>query len=315
MLISIHAPREGGDSAYSSSISCRRYFNPRPPRGGRPPSLWCGNSAGYFNPRPPRGGRRISRPVYSEALRISIHAPREGGDGGAAPQRRSPPYFNPRPPRGGRQRHLHAGPGGRYFNPRPPRGGRPPAPTSGILLRFHFNPRPPRGGRHGFGHYQYGWYIISIHAPREGGDKQVKHCIAFPADFNPRPPRGGRPSCGCCPAHPPRFQSTPPARGATIWLDFLAAGFEFQSTPPARGATCVMVSGVFVLPHFNPRPPRGGRRDLAKQQLRVSRISIHAPREGGDLAACVGRVSADRFQSTPPARGATKGAKKEPPSG
>ena len=260
MLISIHAPREGGDSAYSSSISCRRYFNPRPPRGGRPPSLWCGNSAGYFNPRPPRGGRRISRPVYSEALRISIHAPREGGDGGAAPQRRSPPYFNPRPPRGGRQRHLHAGPGGRYFNPRPPRGGRPPAPTSGILLRFHFNPRPPRGGRHGFGHYQYGWYIISIHAPREGGDLPAGAARHIRHDFNPRPPRGGRP-------------------------------FGSIFSRPAS--------------NFNPRPPRGGRPASWSPAFLFCRISIHAPREGGDEISPNSSFALAGFQSTPPARGAT----------
>ena len=35
--------------------------------------------------------------------------------------------------------------------------------------------------------------------------------------------------------------------------------------------------------HFNPRPPRGGRRHLCNQRLRNTTISIHAPREGGDF--------------------------------
>ena len=35
-------------------------------------------------------------------------------------------------------------------------------------------------------------------------------------------------------------------------------------------------------------------------------ISIHAPREGGDSHSSPGRVVHSLFQSTPPARGATK---------
>ena len=56
--ISIHAPREGGDYPSSALPSDRTYFNPRPPRGGRP------SDHGDAVP-----GRTIS-----------IHAPREGGD-------------------------------------------------------------------------------------------------------------------------------------------------------------------------------------------------------------------------------------------
>ena len=35
------------------------------------------------------------------------------------------------------------------------------------------------------------------------------------------------------------------------------------------------------------------------------RISIHAPREGGDRAADAAGLAGDAFQSTPPAKGAT----------
>ena len=34
--------------------------------------------------------------------------------------------------------------------------------------------------------------------------------------------------------------------------------------------------------HFNPRPPRGGRRQQSGKQYTDTGISIHAPREGGD---------------------------------
>ena len=56
--ISIHAPREGGDSSANRCRSCWIHFNPRPPRGGRP---------------------RL-KSYDREWLCISIHAPREGGD-------------------------------------------------------------------------------------------------------------------------------------------------------------------------------------------------------------------------------------------
>ena len=60
------------------------------------------------------------------------------------------------------------------------------------------------------------------------------------------------------------------------------AGYQFQSTPPARGAT-----------------QAGRPEDI------VHRISIHAPREGGDVIFLVNPQDYLQFQSTPPARGAT----------
>ena len=106
-------------------------------------------------------------------------------------------------------------------------------------------------------------------------------------------------------------------------------GYQFQSTPPARGATQLL--GPLVLFHadFNPRPPRGGRRqddNAAKHPTHISihapprggrldhhhspfpnLYSIHAPREGGD-SVLIGRADGNLFQSTPPARGATSPA-------
>ena len=124
--ISIHAPREGGDDALLRGAPVPRYFNPRPPRGGRPlfdhqlfgtlefqstPPARGATPSGahrlcvphHFNPRPPRGGRLYLWPLCLPAWAfqstppargatqlsddrhhqpfISIHAPREGGDG------------------------------------------------------------------------------------------------------------------------------------------------------------------------------------------------------------------------------------------
>ena len=124
---------------------------------------------------------------------------------------------------------------------------------------------------------------ISIHAPREGGDFWPAWVSGSICDFNPRPPRGGRLPATYLPHGTPQFQSTPPARGATLLCCILTLYQElFQSTPPARGATAAAGTP-------SPQSP----------------ISIHAPREGGDdLQECMDDCPAG-FQSTPPARGAT----------
>ena len=81
------------------------YFYPRPPRGGRLPSMlfWAqplpflstpsarratpdglryAQRPSYFYPRPPRGGRPGTVANYSKTKAISIHALREEGDTG-----------------------------------------------------------------------------------------------------------------------------------------------------------------------------------------------------------------------------------------
>ena len=56
-LISIHAPREGGDVFYRPAVPFRDISIHAPREGG---DLWAvvrATLARYFNPRPPRGGR------------------------------------------------------------------------------------------------------------------------------------------------------------------------------------------------------------------------------------------------------------------
>ena len=80
-----------------------------------------------------------------------------------------------------------------------------------------------------------------------------------------------------------RFQSTPPARGAT----FLTAcrgrqELQFQSTPPARGATRRKVVNC-TEKLFQSTPPARGATTPKQRTAADDRISIHAPREGGDV--------------------------------
>ena len=65
-----------------------------------------------------------------------------------------------------------------------------------------------------FGHHSL--IVISIHAPREGGDTAILPQQYSTYNFNPRPPRGGRPLDRRKVVKCTIFQSTPPARGATL---------------------------------------------------------------------------------------------------
>ena len=55
--------------------------------------------------------------------------------------------------------------------------------------------------------------------------------------FNPRAPRGARPICLASGEKSVEFQSTRPARGATLEAGRIVSTPLFQSTRPARGAT------------------------------------------------------------------------------
>ena len=103
-------------------------------------------------------------------LRISIHAPREGGDHHMARRDADHQHFNPRPPRGGRQQHTSATSRPSAVQSTPPARGATARSGLDPTLDGHFNPRPPRGGRPKVFANQQKFLDISIHAPREGGD-------------------------------------------------------------------------------------------------------------------------------------------------
>ena len=102
--------------------------------------------------------------------------------------------------------------------------------------------------------------------------------------FNPRTPRGVRQRHPLHSSYDRQFQSTHPARGATVTpYQSRSSSVIFQSTHPARGAT----GYIFICWFFD-------------------EISIHAPREGCDKAVQYWPYSSRLFQSTHPARGATQ---------
>ena len=65
--------------------------------------------------------------------------------------------------------------------------------------------------------------------------------------------------------------------------------------------------------HFNPRPPWGGRPDIASWVAVKNLISIHALRGEGDLATGDSALLGHQFQSTPSVGRATQGSAIEDP--
>ncbi len=151
--------------------------------------------------------------------------------------------------------------------------------------------------------------------------------------FNPRAPRGARPTLWTASLDSVCFNPRAP-RGARRRVNRqMQCNVDlFQSTRPARGATLQLSRMVSAVSCFNPRAPRGARRSI-RCRIGIARlVSIHAPRAGRDAQHCVtadcivqvsihapraGRdvmVSAGLrqrsawFQSTRPARGATDDA-------
>ena len=127
--------------------------------------------------------------------------------------------------------------------------------------------------------------MISIHAPREGRD-------SAPADARCRTPIS---------IHAPREGRDEAAHAMRL------IGILFQSTRPARGATMDGDCVVGMCPNFNPRAPRGARRLHTHNFGSTYIISIHAPREGRDKGGKNLPQAEKLFQSTRPARGATAG--------
>ena len=222
---------------------------------------------------------------------VSIHAPRAGRDNASLSRvaRRS------------------------CFNPRAPRGARPLGARRAGLREF-VSIHAPRAGRDEADERSLAWVAVSIHAPRAGRDDGV--VLVFfdvplfqstrPARgatrrtrsttprrahtqqslntsrFNPRAPRGARPLVLSSGSGGMGFQSTRPARGATLPVVLQDREEIVSIHAPRAGRDVACIARLLLMRSFNPRAPRGARHALARSMR-----------------------SAKLFQSTRPARGAT----------
>ena len=170
------------------------------------------------------------------------------------------------------------------FNPRFPRGKRPSLKCKLIIGNEFQSTLPAREAT----------------GTRRMGRIMTQH-------FNPRFPRGKRPPAGRNLCELSGFQSTLPAREATFQIN-QSQGHDHYFNPrfprgKRRHGSAINVSRFI---DFNPRFPRGKRRIRVLFWVKPAEISIHASREGSDSATNRRCRALYKFQSTLPAREATK---------
>ena len=287
IAISIHALREEGDQRGASMESNEKYFNPRPPRGGRLKRHLSGCLVVYeFQSTPSARRATVSRRRSVPRQHISIHALREEGDH----QRHTVLYsvaisIHALREEGDTKSHGF-NEKQNDFNPRPPRGGRLLAHHHTVeqsLFQSTPSARRATRGRQSTAEI----VVISIHALREEGD--LNNIIISISHT--------------------KFQSTPSARRATVGsvgnVQFSCISIHaLREEGDGRSLKSYSTSS-----DFNPRPPRGGRPEGAENIIgsiqfqstpsarratrdircsyRIDAISIHALREEGDRSQSV----------------------------
>ena len=275
-------PARGATGEATSGAPAAGDFNPRSPHGERPSGAPAAGGSRDFNPRSPHGERRVARisscarnPIFQSTL------PARGATRWKKSARNRQTHFNPRSPHG--ERHdttdgdAQAPP---HFNPRSPHGERPARWRTSCGARRFQSTLPARGAT-SFRHAGV-WYIpISIHAPRTGSDQmdsaeRADYRISIHAprtgsdlsrnafwicakNFNPRSPHGERQTGSENHLRDTTFQSTLPARGATLSRSLCAEPCIISIHAPRTGSDC-------IAPTFGQAPF----------------ISIHAPRTGSD---------------------------------
>ena len=283
-----------------------------------------------FNPRSPHGERREAAAALRRGAEFQSTLPARGATLVFVALCGTLSFQSTLPARGatehGSQISLHIS----HFNPRSPHGERRHTARLNMLLSI-ISIHAPRTGSDGTAYITNGRaFSISIHAPRTGSDWADRGDNRRLWDFNPRSPHGERRdssylrmvACYFNPrsphgerllrrrrvSHRELFQSTLPARGATLTVIVASVSMVFQSTLPARGATALPGRVSPTSAHFNPRSPHGERLSLSQVAdksrssfqstlpargatsavaagIFTQEISIHAPRTGSDLGA------------------------------
>ena len=140
---------------------------------------------------------------------------------------------------------------------------------------------PARGATASVGRIS-GGLRISIHTPREGSDRCLLPGGFSCTNFNPHSPRGERRFQRFRTILQSLFQSTLPARGATVRLYHIIYKLYISIHTPREGSDFVFVFICNTCEYFNPHSPRGERRCHRVPVPVSTDISIHTPREGSD---------------------------------
>jgi len=185
--------------------------------------------------RAPREGGDMTVPGWSAWFGVSIRAPREGGDKSCGVE---------------------------------------------CFRDLCFNPRPPRRGRYFWMHVSVCLVVVSIRAPREGGDfaeRVSRPCWKW---FQSAPPAKGaicrrKQTCASV-----RFQSAPPAKGAITRSCSKKDQGAVSIRAPREGGDIAINAASGPSSSFNPRPPRRGRWYRRSRSLAAFGFNPRPPRRG-----------------------------------
>ena len=193
----------------------------------------------------------------------------------------------------------------------------------------HFNPRSPHGERHTFRCWLLRLGIFQSTLPARGATVVVKVPICRAAISIHAPRTGSDEHDLSVPCLRRQFQSTLPARGATNHNSRSSYACHISIHAPRTGSDPRDATHLHQH-HISIHAPRTGSDSPDESRERNRPISIHAPRTGsdgtrrsscgsrsnfnprsphGERRACKAQLSATcQFQSTLPARGATRNA-------
>ena len=239
-------------------IPASQYFNPRSPCGERPPLPFHLCIQHSFQSTLPVWGATRQVALKHNVARISIHAPRVGGDAQAILDYIDKTYdFNPRSPCGERHRYLLRMSASIAFQSTLPVWG-------ATLIVWPLNQ-----------HWE-----ISIHAPRGGSDSFPVARFQPEEHFNPRSPCGERPYTSSGFTASARFQSTLPVWGATYTGGSFSASSIISIHAPRVGSDMTRMR-LSALAGISIHAPRVGSDSKTAQILLeiLSHLNSFAPSE------------------------------------
>ena len=145
--------------------------------------------------------------------------------------------------------------------------------------------------------------IFQSTPPARGATCCRRSCFPVCWYFNPRPPRGGRLFCFYSVIVSRTFQSTPPARGATPPYFYAYPGSLYFNPRPPRGGRLSLHHYLITNMLFQSTPPARGATISSSDSWGTTNISIHAPREGGDIENVIYQKPGRDFNPRPPRGG------------
>ena len=128
-------------------------------------------------------------------------------------------------------------------------------------------------------------------------------------NFYPRPPRGGRPARYSRPV-PARWISIHVPRVGDDSIQFVMSigPVKFLSPAPAGGTTLLRRRLLLKIAGFLSTSPAWGTTDVQDGLLRIWRISIHVPRVGDDPIQPTSALNPEDFYPRPPRGGRRRSA-------